>query len=45
MKKLKVTKNEIIHSYDKIQKQMNRIDKLKINFEKKLSNNIYFIKI
>jgi hypothetical protein len=45
MKKMEVTKNEISHSRDKIQKQMNRMDKLKINFEKKLSNNIYFIKI
>jgi hypothetical protein len=45
MKKMEVTRNEISHSFDKIQKQMNRMNKLKINFEKKLSNNIYFIKI
>lgn len=45
MKKIKETKYEICRSWDKVEKQMNSMDKLKIKFEKKLSNNIYFIKV
>ena len=44
-KKKKNITNEIKHYWYNVQKQMDKIDKLKINFEKKVFNNIYYIEM